>query len=42
VLQEQFHEEDRRDGIEDRRQTITTVSRERRRGAYDRRTPLGV
>ena len=42
VLQDQFHEDDRRHGTEDRRETITTVSRERRRGAYDRRTPLGV
>ena len=43
VLHEQFQQDDdRRYGTGDRRQTVTTVSRERRRGAYDRRTPLGA
>jgi hypothetical protein len=42
VLHEPYQEDDRRHGTGDRRETITTVSRERRRGAYDRRTPLGV
>jgi hypothetical protein len=42
VLHEQYQQGDRRYGAGDRRETITTVSRERRRGAYDRRTPLGA
>jgi uncharacterized membrane protein YfcA len=42
VLSEELREQDRRDGTSDRRETITTVSRERRHGAYDRRTPLGA
>jgi uncharacterized membrane protein YfcA len=42
VLREEHPAQDRRDGIGDRRETITTVSREHRHGAYDRRTPLGA
>jgi hypothetical protein len=38
----QEEENERRQGAAERRETITTVSRERRRGAYDRRTPLGA
>ena len=42
VLSEELREQDRRYGTADRRDTIATVSRERRHGAYDRRTPLGA
>jgi len=42
VLREELRAQDRRDGTGDRRETITTVSRERRHGAYDRRPPLGA
>lgn len=42
VLSDPYHEAERRRGGGDRRDTITTVSRERRQGAYDRRTPLGA
>lgn len=42
VLHEQYQESDHRHGTGDRRETVTTVSRERRHGAYDRRTPLGA
>jgi hypothetical protein len=42
VLHEEHVDPDRRRGPADRRETVTTVSRERRHGAYDRRMPLGT
>jgi hypothetical protein len=42
VLQDQYHNDERRQGKGDRRRHNTAVERERRRGAYDRRTPLGA
>jgi len=42
VLREEHMDPERRRGPSDRRDTVTTVSRERRQGAYDRRMPLGT
>ena len=42
VLREEHMDPERRRGPQDRRDTVTTVSRERRHGAYDRRMPLGA
>jgi hypothetical protein len=42
VLQDQYPNDERRHGKGDRRRHNTAVERERRRGAYDRRTPLGA
>jgi hypothetical protein len=42
VLHERYRSSDRRFGLADRRQTVTSVARERRQGAYDRRMPLGA
>lgn len=42
LLREEHMDPERRRGPSDRRDTVTTVSRERRHGAYDRRMPLGT
>lgn len=42
LLQDQYPDDERRHGTGDRRRSASAVSRERRRGAYDRRTPLGA
>jgi hypothetical protein len=42
VLREELVSPERRRGVGDRRDTVTTVSRERRHGDYDRRMPLGT
>jgi len=42
VLQEPYRSDERRYGLGDRRQTVTSVARERRQGSYDRRMPLGT
>lgn len=42
VLHERYRADDRRFGLSDRRQTVTSVARERRHGSYDRRMPLGT
>jgi hypothetical protein len=42
VLREPDTRDDRRSGLANRRETVATVPRERRHGAYDRREPLGT
>lgn len=42
LLREEHMDPERRRGPSDRRDTVTSVSRERRQGAYDRRMPLGT